>query len=86
MSLIFGHISYSVAFGRKQTDELLDLTKPFKEPFLFWVNLMADIRIQLTDKDIFRLPLAKKGAYLVRDTDLKGFFIVVGKRKKTFAV
>jgi hypothetical protein len=47
---------------------------------------MADVRIQLTDKEIARLPLSKEGAYLARDTDLKGFFVVVGKRKRTFAV
>jgi integrase len=47
---------------------------------------VADVRIQLTDKEIARLPLAKEGAYLARDTELKGFFVVVGKRKKTFAV
>lgn len=47
---------------------------------------MADVRILLTDKAIDRLPTPKEGWYLARDTELKGFFVVVGKRKKTFTV
>lgn len=47
---------------------------------------MADIRILLTDKEIARLPAPETGSYLARDTELKGFFVVVGKRKKTFTV
>jgi hypothetical protein len=47
---------------------------------------MADVRILLTDKAIARLPTPKEGWYLARDTELKGFFVVVGKRKKTFTV
>ena len=47
---------------------------------------MADVRIPLTDKAIARLPAPKDGWYLARDTELKGFFVVVGKRKKTFTV
>jgi hypothetical protein len=47
---------------------------------------MADVRILLTDKAIARLPAPKDGWYLARDTELKGFFVVVGKRKKTFTV
>ena len=47
---------------------------------------MADVRILLTDKAIARLPAPKDGWYLTRDTELKGFFVVVGKRKKTFTV
>src|SRR3981081_924222 len=45
---------------------------------------MADVRILLTDKAIARLPTPKDDWYLARDTELKGFFVVVGKRKKTF--
>ena len=45
---------------------------------------MADLRILLTDKVIARLPTPKDAWYLARDTELKGFFVVVGKRKRTF--
>src|ERR1700751_2890599 len=47
---------------------------------------MADIRILLTDKTIAQLPAPDDGWYLARDTELKGFFVVVGKRKRTFAI
>jgi site-specific recombinase XerD len=47
---------------------------------------MADVRILLTDKAIARLPVPKEGWYLARDSELKGFFVVVGKRKRTFTV
>src|SRR5436853_4869297 len=47
---------------------------------------MNDIRIPLSDKSIAQLPTPKDGWYLARDTDLKGFFVVVGKRKRTFTV
>src|SRR3954451_23162240 len=47
---------------------------------------MADVRLLLTDKEIAPLPIPSRGWYLARDTELKGFFIVVGKRKRTFTV
>jgi site-specific recombinase XerD len=47
---------------------------------------MADIRILLNDKNVARLPAAASGQYRARDTELKGFYVVVGKRRKTFAV
>lgn len=47
---------------------------------------MGDIRLQLTDKEIARLPVPNEGWYLARDIELKGFFVVVGRRKRTFAV
>jgi hypothetical protein len=47
---------------------------------------MADMRIPLNDKTIERLPVPEKGRYIVRDTDQKGFFLMVGARKKTFMV
>ena len=47
---------------------------------------MTDIRISLTDKTIAQLPAPKDGWYLARDTELKGFFVVIGKRKRTFTV
>lgn len=47
---------------------------------------MADMRILLNDKAIERLMPPDKGRYIVRDTELKGFFLMVGARKKTFMV
>lgn len=47
---------------------------------------MTDIRIHLTDREISRLPVPTEGWYLARDTELKGFFVVVGRRKRTFTV
>jgi hypothetical protein len=51
-----------------------------------WAPPMADVRILLTDKAIARLPTPKEGWYLARDIELKGFFVIVGKRKSTFTV
>lgn len=47
---------------------------------------VADVRILLNDKAIVQLPTPKEGWYLARDTELKGFFVVVGKRRRTFTV
>ena len=47
---------------------------------------MTDVRILLTDKTIAQLPTPEERWYLARDTELKGFFVVVGKRKRTFTV
>lgn len=47
---------------------------------------MADIRILLNDKNVARLSAPSSGQYRARDTELKGFYVVVGKRRKTFAV
>ena len=47
---------------------------------------MADIRVHLNDKVIARLPPALTGQYAARDIELKGFFVVVGKRKRTFTI
>jgi integrase len=47
---------------------------------------MTDIRISLNDKAIAQLPAPKEGWYLARDTELKGFFVVIGKRRRTFTV
>lgn len=40
----------------------------------------------LTEKGIARLPLAEAGQYKVRDVELKGFFVRIGKRTKTYMV
>jgi hypothetical protein len=47
---------------------------------------MPDVRILLTDKSIAQLPPPKDGWYLARDTELRGFFVVVGKRKRTYTI
>lgn len=47
---------------------------------------MSDFKTSLNDKMIGRLAQADKGQYVVRDADLKGFFLVVGTRRKTFTV
>lgn len=46
---------------------------------------MADLSMEITDKAINQLPLAEEGQYKVLDTELKGFVVVIGRRKKTFA-
>ncbi|MEP9355763.1 integrase arm-type DNA-binding domain-containing protein [Xanthobacter sp. KR7-65] len=47
---------------------------------------MAELRFQINDKAIERLPPPENGRYIVRDIELKGFFLVVGARKKTFTI
>lgn len=47
---------------------------------------MADMRAVLSDRMIATLPNAEAGQYAVRDTELKGFQVVIGVRRKTFAV
>jgi integrase len=42
--------------------------------------------MRLTDKDVARLPVPPAGWYLVRDEELKGLFVVVGQRTKTYTV
>jgi hypothetical protein len=44
------------------------------------------LQMSLTDKALEKLPLATDGQYVVRDTELKGFLVVIGKRRKTFTV
>ncbi|WP_341990554.1 integrase arm-type DNA-binding domain-containing protein [Azorhizobium sp. AG788] len=47
---------------------------------------MADIRILLNDRSVGELKPPNSGQYRARDTQLKGFHVVVGTRTKTFAV
>jgi hypothetical protein len=47
---------------------------------------MSHFQATLNDKMILRLSPADQGQYVVQDTDLAGFFLVVGARKKTFTV
>ncbi|MDI1366046.1 MAG: integrase [bacterium] len=43
-------------------------------------------RVYLNDKNVFQFPLAAEGRYIVRDDDLRGFFLIVGRRRKSFTV
>ena len=47
---------------------------------------MMDLRLSLTDRTVASLELATSGQYFARDTDLSGFMVLVGKRRKTFVV
>jgi integrase len=47
---------------------------------------MSTQAFSFSDRAVQQLPLAEKGQYMVRDTDLKGFYLIVGTRKKTFVV
>jgi hypothetical protein len=38
----------------------------------------------LTDKSIARLPFAAVKQYKVRDNELSGFFVLIGRRRKSF--
>jgi integrase len=80
-------LSHSVALCRTQTFELPDPPKPFENRFSSsGAQIMADVRLLLTDKAIAQLAPPDDGWYLARDTELRGFFVVVGKRKRTFTV
>ena len=46
--------------------------------------MSGDDRVLLTDAVVARLPLAQAGQYKLRDSELKGFFVQVGKRKRTY--
>ena len=47
---------------------------------------MPDLRLALTDKNLIGLPFAATGQYLARDTELGGFFVLVGSRTKSFMI
>ena len=47
---------------------------------------MGTLRMVLSDKAIGRLLPAEVGQYKVRDVDLKGFYLLVGKRRRTYMV
>jgi Arm DNA-binding domain len=47
---------------------------------------MPDTRLTLTDRSIGGLPFAVSSQYFARDTELAGFALLVGKRRKTFVV
>jgi integrase len=50
------------------------------------VKIFMSQLMLLTDKAIAKLPFAAEGQYKVRDAELKGFFVRVGKRSKTYMV
>jgi integrase len=45
---------------------------------------MYPTRLLLSEKVIIALRLAPRGQHVIRDTELPGFFLLIGKRKKTF--
>src|ERR1700716_1685543 len=45
---------------------------------------MEDLRQTLTDKAVARLSYAEQKQYKVRDTEVAGFFVLIGKRRKSF--
>lgn len=45
---------------------------------------MGDLRLPLTDRNVSGLPPAAGAQYLARDTELRGFFVLVGSRTKSF--
>lgn len=47
---------------------------------------MYPARLTLTDKAIIALPFASSGQQIIRDAELPGFFVMIGKRRKTFMV
>jgi hypothetical protein len=47
---------------------------------------MGDLRLPLTDRNVSALPLAPTAQYLARDTELRGFFVLVGIRAKELHV
>jgi integrase len=47
---------------------------------------MGDLKLPLTDKNVASLPLAPGEQYRARDTELGGFFLLVGGRKKSFMI
>ena len=47
---------------------------------------MSDLRLPLNDKNVLGLPLASGAQYRARDTELAGFFVLVGSRTKSFMI
>lgn len=48
--------------------------------------MMANLSLPLTDKNILGLPCTPGSQFKARDTELRGFFVLVGARTKTFYV
>jgi integrase len=47
---------------------------------------MGDLRLPLTDRNVAGLPPAPGAQYRARDTELAGFFVLVGSRAKSFMI
>jgi Arm DNA-binding domain len=47
---------------------------------------MADMRVALSERVVARLMPSPEGQYKVLDTEVKGFYLLVGKRRRTFMV
>jgi len=47
---------------------------------------MADMRVTLNEKSVGSIPLVTQEQYKVRDSDLKDFYLQVGKRRRTYMV
>lgn len=47
---------------------------------------MGDLRLPLTDKNVAALRGNPGGQYLARDTELGGFFVLIGARKRTYMI
>jgi hypothetical protein len=47
---------------------------------------MADLKLPLIDKNVFGLPFAAEGQFKARDLDLGGFYVLIGKRTKSFMI
>jgi hypothetical protein len=43
-------------------------------------------RLSLSDRVVATLPLAASGQQIVRDSDLAGFFVLIGTRSKTYMI
>lgn len=48
--------------------------------------LVTNLRLSLNDKVIGQLPTPDEGQYVVRDVGLKGFYLLVGKKRRTYIV
>lgn len=47
---------------------------------------MHDQRVALTERVVAHLPTPERGQYKVRDEQVKGFYLLVGKRRRTYMV
>lgn len=43
-------------------------------------------RLSLSERVVATLPLAASGQQIVRDSDLAGFFVLIGTRSKTYMI
>lgn len=76
-----------MAKERVATDSDPDFTihRPKKRPKSGRME-MHDQRLSLTEKVISHLPAPAQGQYKVRDEQVKGFYLLVGKKRRTYMV